>query len=889
MGLLNRVTGLFKRTWLERGLNEELQHHIELKTQEYIEAGMSPEEARYAALQSFGGVEQKKEECRDADRLPWIDDLIQDVRFGLRQLRRNPGFTVVAVITLALGIAANLIFFTAIDDLFLRPPTNVETPQRLVSLYQTRTRQNTTNYMPVWSNPDYSYYRDHNTVFSGLAAYSPAPVTVETNAATQRMFADLVTGNYFGVLGIKPFLGREIMPADEFASPLVAVIRYSVWKSLLGAERNVVGKDLSINGHLFTIIGVAPQGTTDIGLETAPAVWLPLTAGAEISWPPDSPHALSDRGTGWLTVFGRLKPGIATRAALSNLRLVAQHLDDDYPSQEQLRGIALEAGTALPPFIRDQAVGFIALMQILAGLLLLIPCANVGSLMLARAVQRRREVTIRFAVGASRRRIIRQLLTESTLLGVFSGALGLLLGTWVMYGLAYFKPPISLPINFALRPDIRVFGFTLLLAVVTVLLFGMAPALRAAAGDLAPRLGGRSDSGVQRRSRAHHVLIVGQIAISILLLLGAGLCFRSLNAEQRVKPGFRVHHVLGFNLSPTLSGYSRARASAFYKELLERLSVVHGVRSVALASLMPLSYGQMQTLVRLGEGSSGFSQPITVRENFVGTSYFDTIGIPILEGRAFAQGTGDKDGVVINQTLAHRFFRRQDPIGRYLRLGGGPNPRSVEIIGVVRDSKYRTLSEAAQPFLYELLTPGFEGPSGTTVLLRTSLPASSLVTDIRAQVRALDKSLPMSPIETMQEHLRAALWPPRMIARLLGSLGLVGMLLAMIGLYGNVAHSVISRTHEIGVRVALGAQRADVLKVFVGQGLRLTLIGVSIGLLAALGLTRFLSNLLYAIKPTDPVTFVGVTLILTAVALLASYIPARRAANVDPMVALRYE
>jgi macrolide transport system ATP-binding/permease protein len=881
---------LFRRGRVERELGDELRFHLEQQIAENLAAGMSAEEARYAARRSVGGAEQIKEECRDMRGVRYIENFLQDIRYGVRQLRRRPGFAALVVLILAVGVGTNTTFFSIIDGLLLRPPANVVAPERLVALYQTVAKGGTGGYMNTWSYPDYLSYRNGNAVFSELAAYSPFPVSIGVEGSNTQTVGEMVSGNYFAALGTKAFLGRMLAPVtdDTPTSLLVAIASYEFWRSRFGSDPSAVGKLLTINGRLFTLIGVAPKGTTDVGLQMAPAVWVPLAAQPAINWPESG--ALESRGTGWLTVLGRLKPDVTRQQALSHLSSLATQLDRDYSGVEQGRGISVEPATALPPFFRGSVIGFVVLLQVLGALLLLIPCANVGGLLLARSWSRQKEITIRLAIGASRSRIMRQLLTESMLTGLLSGAAGLLLAFWGAEFLTRLKPPVGLPIALNLQPDLRVLGYTLAVVAVTVLLLGIAPALRLSRTSLAPQLGNRSDSGSGRRSKGQRLLLVVQVSVSFLLLAGAGLCVRSLRNAERTDPGFETRNVLTFSVSPALNGYTRAREAMFYRELGERLKSLEAVRSISMAASLPLSYGEIQTMVGTDGRSGASTQPVPVGENLIASGYFETIGIPILRGRGFFDADGNQNNViVINETLAHRFFPAQDPIGKQLALGDAQHPRMAQIVGIARDSKYHTLGEPAEPFLYEPLVNGFEGPAGTTVLVRTSVAPQALVLAIRNELRALDKNLPVTKMETMSEHIRLALWLARTAATLFGIVGTIGVFLAMVGLYGTVAYSVVRRTNEIGIRMALGAQRMDVLKMVVREGLLLTFAGMGIGLAAALALTRFLGSLLYGISATDPATFATVSILLVAVALAACYIPARRASRVDPTLALRCE
>ena len=888
--LLYRLRALFRRKSMRAALDEEVQSHLRMAAEERMKQGETAEQARVSAVREFGNVGLVKEVTRDMWGWRGLESLLQDVRYGARQLRKNPGFTAVAVLTLALGIGVNTTLFTAIDGLLLRPPANVEAPDRLLTLYQTQPSERGGASMPVWSYPDYAYYRDRSDAFSGLSAYSPIPVNLGLAGSNDRTFGDLVSGNYFSVRGTKAVLGRTFVAGDDTlgASP-VAVLSYELWQSRFGGDRGMVGKAITINGRLLTVIGVAPKGTTDIGIQMAPAVWVPLSAQPDVGWPPGEADALKNRGTGWLTVLGRLKPGITPRKAIAGLRVVARGLEQDYPALERGRGISVEPAVALPSFVSGPVTGIVVLLGALGGMLLLIPCANVASLMLARSWSRRSEMAIRSALGASRLRTLRQLLTESILIGLSGAAVGLVLALWGAAVLPHLKPPVSLPIAMDFKPDIRVLGFTTLLAFVTALLFGTAPALQLSRAALSPQPGGRTCSNLRRRSRAQRLLVSAQVSISLLLLAGAGLCLRSLHSAERIDPGFETRDVLSFAVSPRLSGYTNARADVLYTQLLERLEATPGVRSASLAVLMPLSYGDLEENILPRDGTGTAAQGFQVAEDLVAPGYFRTIGIPILRGRDFVGGVVDKDSVVINQTLANRLLPRQNPVGQQLEIGRGQHPRSVLIIGVARDSKYRTLGESSVPFLYGLFRPGSEGPGGTTVLVRTWSAPQLLVPAIRRQVQALDKNLPVTGMETMTEHIQSALWLARTIGAFFEVLGVAGMLLAMVGLYGSVAYSVARRTNEVGIRMALGAQQRDVLKLVVGEGLFLTLSGIGAGLVLAFLLTRFLRSLLYGVSPTDPLALSAVTILFMLVALAACYIPARRATKVDPMVALRYE
>jgi macrolide transport system ATP-binding/permease protein len=509
-----------------------------------------------------------------------------------------------------------------------------------------------------------------------------------------------------------------------------------------------------------------------------------------------------------------------------------------------------------------------------------------ASLLLARASGRRGEIIIRSAIGASRWRITRQLLTESLIIAWCAGAVGLFLAYWWTEALTHLQLPFGIPVHLELHPDVRVLGYTLLVAFTTVLLFGMGPALQLSRVSLASGAGRQNSVASRRRSWKARLLIVAQISISLLLLIGAGLCVRSLRNAELIDPGFETRNTLVFSISSRMTGNTGGPAAGFYRDLLERVKRIQGVQSVSLSALVPLGYGKLQETVAINGGSGGTPQRHAVSENLVTPDYFQTLGIPVVRGNTF-RNESEARKILVNEAFIRRFLPAQNAIGRQLTLGEGQDARLVQIVGITRDTKYRTLGEAPEPLIYGLLTPGQEGPTGAAVLIRTFRDPEALISTILSQVHALDNSLPPPRIETMTEHIGSALWLAHSMATLFSVLGMIATFLAVIGLYGSVAYSVSSRINEIGVRMALGAQRADILKMIEGEGLFLTCIGIDIGLAAAVALTRFMGNLLYGLSPTDPPTLIGVSLLFILVALAACYIPSRNATRVDPMMALR--
>ena len=887
MGWLMRIRSIARRRQSEHDLNEELRHHIEMKTRENIEAGMTPEEARYAALRAFGGVEQKKEQCRDADRLRWIDDLTQDVRYGFRQLRRNPGFTAVAVITLALGIGANTTIFSFINALLLRPPSGIEEPNRLVSVW---------NRMPdghsmQFSYPDYLYFRNHNNVFSGLLAYSSDPDLASwTRSGQSRLIlARLVSANYFSLLGVKPGLGRGFLPVEdkEAGSQAVAILSHAFWKQNFGADPRLIGKTIVLNGHSFTVVGVAPANFSDLETGIHADCWTPITMQKEIVPGED---LLNQRAGYWIFVAGRLKPDVTRAQAQANMSVLAHQLALAHPDSNKGWDAAAAPLTGIDPEGHGYVVAFSSLLMIVVGLVLLIACANAANLLMAQASGRWREMAIRAAVGAKRSRILRQVLTESILLSVFAGGIGILLAMWTAPLVLTLKPPMLSFIQLNLPLDWRMIAFTAFVSVVTGILFGLAPALNSSKTDVVSRLKDETHSSY-RLSRFRSALVVVQVTVCLVLIIAATLCLRSLLRAQSINPGFAVKNRLVLDTDLTMLGYSNEQAHAFYSQAVERVRALPGVRSATVANPLPLGFAQMGVGVIIPgyqppAGQKGYPG---VGLSYVGPHYFHTMDIPLLEGREFSPQDNDKAPgvVIINEAMARRYWPGQNPVGRRISFSVAKWP-SVQIVGVVKTGKYRSLREAPQPFLYR---PFLQMPDArrATLVVETVAPPGSLLPTVRRTVQAIDPAAPITDSETMQQYMSVALFPAHFTGVLVGVFGGLALVLATVGLYGVIAYSVAQRTREIGIRVALGATRADVVRLVIGQGIRLAFAGVVAGVAVAFAVTRLISSLLYGVSATDPITFLASSVLLLLVALAASYIPARRATKVDPMVALRHE
>ena len=820
-----------------------------------------------------------------------MDSLFKDVRYSIRMLVRNPGFSAVVLLSLALGIGANTTIFSLVHAVLLRP-LPVEKPDELVAVY-------TSDFSgPAYgtsSYPDYLEFRDKTEGFSGLLASSPMPLSMTTGGQTERIFGEIVTGNYFSLLGIKAAAGRTFLEEEGKAGAHpVVVLSHGLWERRFGSNRDLVGQTINLNSHPFTVVGVAPKGFSGTRRILSVDLWVPMMMQQQLSSGRDR---LSERSSRWLFLMGRLKPAFTVKQAQASFDVLATQLKESYGRawidvKQQGRKITLvpESENRVPPQMRGALLGFLGLLMCVVGLVLLIACANVANLLLARATGRTREIAIRLSLGAGRGRLIRQLLTESLLLSIVGGALGLLLALWATRLLMAFKPPIPLPVVLDLGLNPGVLGFTFLLSILTGLIFGLAPAYQSSRADLVPALKDESGTftGGQRKSYLRNALVIVQIALSLLLLIGAGLFLRSLKNAHAIDTGFDPNNVLLMSFDLRLLGYSEARGKEFYRQALERVRARPEVVSASLAAAAPLASFGSRRWTTIEGYSARPGEDMEFHYNIVSPEYFETMKISLLRGRTFmAQDSAASPGViVVNETLARRFWPGQDAMGKRISVSG-PKGKFLEIVGIARDGKYNTLGEDPTPFFYLPSLQHYQ--PGMTLFVRTANDPKTVMSSLRNEIQALDRSLPITDVKTMMEHMGFSLLPARVAATLLGVFGFLALALASVGIYGVMSYSVNRRTHEIGIRIALGAQAADVLKLIVLQGMFLAASGIILGLLAAFGLTRFLSSLLYGVSATDPVTFIGTPLLLVAIALLASYVPARRGVRVDPIVALRYE
>ena len=822
--------------------------------------------------------------------------MIQDLRYGVRMLVKHPGFTFVAVATLALGIGANTAIFSLVNTILLRP-LPVADPAQLVCVYSGNSQGAG---LGLFSYPNYKDFRENNASLSGLAAHRFAPMSLSgmtDNAGNgerrnERIWGYLVSGNYFDVLGVKAALGRTFSPEEDQtpgAYPVV-VLSHRCFERRFAADPSIVGQTITLNGHQFHVIGIAPEGFNGTELIFTPEIWVPSMM---LSWVDPGAGGLEQReSVQWFTV-GRLKPGLSVVQAQTALNALATELAREHPQTNEGMTIQLTPPGLVIPAARNLALDFAGMLMATVGLVLLIACSNLAGLLLARATERRREIAIRLSLGASRWRIVRQLLTESVLLAAAGGGLGLLLAFWILDLVVAWKPSLEFAVTIDFKMDQRVLSFTLLLSLLTGVLCGLIPAWQATKTDLVPALKAEASMAGYRRSGLRSGLIVAQVALSFVLLIAAGLMVRSLQRVQVLGPGFETEHEAIMSVNLSLQGYDEARGQEFYRQMIARAESLPGVLSASVTSFLPLSLHYLGVPIYIeAQASARGAGASEAMQGSVALNYFSTMGIPLIAGRDFtAQDKKDAPPVaIINDTFARRFWPGQIAVGKRFSTARIEGPL-IEVIGVAKDGKYFSLSEEPRPFVYRPLLQNYVGGANNdgTLIVRTAVDPSAIIAAVRSEVQELDANLPVFDVKTLTEHMRLSLFPLRAGAASAGSFGLLAMTLAAIGIYGVMAYAISLRTREIGIRIALGARPRDVLTMLVRQGMTLAAIGLVIGLTAALALTRLMSSVLYGVSATDAMTFVAVSLLLTMVVLTACYLPARRATKVDPMVALRQE
>ena len=811
-----------------------------------------------------------------------METVIRDVRYGFRSLLKHPGFTALVILTLALGIGASTGIFSVVNTVMLRP-LPYPNADRVVAIQELDPRGKRGQVTPA----NFLDWRAQNTVFQHLAAIHTRPANLALGDQAERIDLAMASANLFEVFGTTPHSGRFFIPTDEQAGhPPIVVLSYSLWQRRFGANPQLVGNSITLDGQNYTVVGIAPAG---FQYPDKTEVWIPPFRLAPALSERMDPTQV--RGFGFLSAVALLKPGVTVPQAAGEMETITARLRQQYPESNNRR---FNRVVSLHTDLVGDTGGMLWLLFGAVSFVLLIACANVANLLLAQAASRQKEMAIRTALGASRWRVTQQLLIESTVLALAGGALGLLLALWsvaIMTGLL----PKDFPRLAEISMDWRVLAFTLGASVLTGILFGLAPALQVSKGDVQKSLkeSGRGTSGSRHHNRLRNALIVGEVALSVVLLVGAGLLFRSFIQLQSVKAGFNPEQLLTLRLTPSGPRYAAdPDYMSFYSQVMNRVSVLPAVHSVGAINTLPLLKGPT-TGVRI-EGGPVLRRDQMPSTHFrsVSSGYFQTMNVPIVQGRAFTErDTQDAPRVIIiNQALARRDFPDQNPLGRRINMGGtDPQGQPIwwEIVGVAADVRSVELREEAAPELY--LSALQETWTGMSMVVRTDIEPAGLTPQIRGIVTDVDKSAPVSEVKTMEQIVSSAITQPRFNLFLLGLFSGIALLLSAAGIYGVTSYSVTQRTHEFGIRMALGAQASDVLKMTLGQGMRLIAAGVVIGLVASFALTRLLKTLVFGVSVTDPLTFVSITVVLSFAALLACYIPARRATRVDPLIALRYE
>jgi predicted permease len=819
-----------------------------------------------------------------------MNNILKDFRYAIRMLAKTPGVTFVAVITLALGIGANTAIFSSVSA-FTSRPLPVPSPDQLIRPVEISEDRGTAD---NFSYPDFVDYRNQSTFFSGFCAEDMVQVAIDTQEQNDVIWGQIVSGNYFDMLQIKPVMGRAFAP-DEDGAPgahPVVVLGYSLWQRRLASDPNVVGKTLRLNNHQFQVIGVAPESFKGTKFGLSMDFWAPMAMVGELSGDAD---LLTDRDSHWLTIIGRLKQGVSITQASAEINAISFRLNQAYLDERsnntqakvvtEIDGRWGEAAKVI------KAGG--ALAMAIVGLVLLIACANVANLLLARAAARRKEIGIRLALGASRARLIRQLLTESLLLSLIGGGLGLLLAYWITDLMQGFIPVLQYNVVedfFAL--DSRALMFTFVISVATGIVFGLAPAWNSSNPDVVPILKGGSEvvKGRTRRVTLRSSLVVAQVALSLVVLVCAGLFIKSFRKAQQMDPGFGTKNAVLMTLNPPLVGYDNDRTRNFYQQITERARSIPGVEAVALTRLMPLgdSSNSNGPILKEGETLARGSAGRDVTTNVISPDYFKAMQIPILEGRDFDDRDREKTQrvVIVNQRMAQVLWPGESAVGKRIFIGADSHD-PLEVVGVVKSGKYRSLAEDPRMFFYYPLSQ--RRPGIMTMVMRTNGDPRNFVGALRHEVQQLDRAVPMSAVKTMAQHMTWPLWGPSMAATLALAFGVIALLLSSVGLYSVMAYVVSQRTKEVGIRMALGASRQDVLKMITSQGMRLAIVGAGLGLVLALVLAKVMSSLLIGVSGYDITTFVIVSVVLSVVAFVASYLPARRATKVNPLIALRYE
>jgi predicted permease len=885
--LLARVRGFFRRAALDREMNEEMRFHLEMEAEKNVREGMSPEAARRKAIAVFGGVDRHQERMRDKRGGRWLEDAARDVRYAARTLVRNPGFAAAAVLTLALAIGLNGTVFSLINGMLLRP-FPVPQPDRLVAVWGVDARDRGAVNLAY---EDYIEWRDRSGLFTALAAQMPAPLTISADGSAEIVWSELVSGNYFATLGLRPRLGRFFVSGEEARAGGAAyvVLSHELWRRRFQEDARIIGRKIQVNNQPMEVIGVA--GADFHGLRRFgfwPDLWVPLGA-------PGTRNLTTGRGKGSLTFVGRLQPGIHLELARTRAERFAQSLSTAWPETNRGLGAMLTSARTpfdSPRFVPPRMLALAAALS-LAGvvLVLLVACANVANLLLARASARQREVAVRLSIGGSRGRIVRQLLTESALLAFLGGVIGLALAATASRWQGALVPQLQFHVGLNVALDHRVILFTMLTAFAAVFLFGLAPALQATRLDL---IGTLRNDVVGRRAHSRWpelrtLLVGGQVALSMVLLVAGSLFLRSLSATRDINFGFDPTNRLVISVNPGALGLDSSRLGAFYDEVSRRVQAMPDVVSAAWAYPVPFDTNDRNVELYVSGITDGTErQSLLIATSTVDQRYFETVGVPMVAGREFV--TGDTVGapavLIVNRIAAERFWPGRDALGQRVRLGG-PQGSEVTVVGVAETSVYFMPTETPRPQVFFPVRQ--ERPYGLTLVVHTRTESTSMIAQLREVIRSVNAQVPTFGAMTMAKSVENALNTRSTVAGVAGTFAALAVILALIGLYGVVSYAVERRTREVGIRIALGARPSSVVRLVMSQIARTALIGIGVGLAGALLVGQAVSSILYGVSAADPLTFLSIPVLLASVALLASYLPARRAARIDPMIALRRE
>ena len=877
-----RLRSLFRSQEAERELDEEIAFHLTALIEQYLAQGMTPEAARAAARREIGHLEPVKEECREARNVNFIENVFKDLHFGLRMLRRSPGFSALAILCLILGIGANAAVFSWIEGLLLRPYPAVAHQDRLFVL--AGTARGTAGFDAV-SWPDFVDFRRSCTLCDSVIAEKIMGATLSIGDRAEWGTGSLVSSNYFDAMGVPPILGRGFRPEEDYgrnAHP-VTVISYQLWQSRFHGDANIIGKTQMLNGLPHTIVGVAPKGFYGTFVGYSWQFWVPISMQERFE---PGGYKMENRGERWIEGFARLKPGVTAEQAQAEMSAISQRLENSYPGLDKGRGIKLLPLWKAPFNGSSLMLPTLSISLGIGAFVLLIVCANVSNLLLVKFIARRHEITARLALGASRSRVLQQLFTEGLILSAIGASGGVVLAYWCRNVMALLIPSRGVPIFMPGRLDWRVLVLTVGICVITTVLFALVPVLESRKVDIASALKSESGTvaGSRGRARIRAGLVVIQVSLSFVLLVGAGLVVLSLNKIRTGSPGFAMDGVLNTAVNLMASGYDTQRAKNFQDAFMERVRALPGVESAAYGRVTPFSYRSYTTAAIAVDGyqPAPNEQP-TLEYNEVGPDYFRTMGIPLISGREFTRADNETSQpvAIVNDVMVNQYWHGQSPIGERLQVNG----RWLQIVGVAKVSKYRSILETPQPFFYVPLRQNFAPTVGVNI--RTQQPADVIARALASEVHALDPDLAPYAVITMREQVERATQSQHVAVTLLSVFGALAVLLAGVGLYGVMSYAVSQSTRELAVRMALGARTADLLRTVLSQGLLLTAAGVIVGTVIALAGTRLLGYLLYKVSPRDPLAFASALAIMTLASLTACLLPAWRATRTDPVRALR--